>query len=209
MEGSMKQSLSFTKNEIMANCYEQVLASAKNEFFLYGYRQTRLKSIANGNGVSLNYIQKQFKTKKQLFERVLEPLIGELEGRHDICSDDVFEGVSHKYGALYECSVRFLLEMYNKYPEEMYILFCGADGSSYENYKESFIKKGSDFCSKFFTKLDKGISISDFFINKQVAFIINSVTEAVRLKKSRQEICYYEEELVSFLRGAWSGVIEC
>jgi len=110
-------------------------------------------------------------------------------------------------------NLKFLIDLIENYPTEMKLLFLKSEGSSFQNYKEILIEKGTKRSITAFKTLErtkefKGQAISEFFVGNLVMYIINIVVEIIRQNKNKKEIVYYEKEITVFLFGGWKALVK-
>ncbi|MDY7037236.1 MAG: TetR/AcrR family transcriptional regulator [Thermodesulfobacteriota bacterium] len=195
---------------------KSILRAAEKEFLKKGFRSALLRDIAkNANGTT-GVIYTYFKNKDELFNHLVQPVIIILEGKlvtNVLSIQEAKEETGMDPKGWFTQNLKFLIDLIEKYPNEMKLLFLKSEGSSLQNYKERLIEKGTRRSITAFRTLKRskefeGEEISEFFVTNLVMYIINIVVEIIRQNKNRKEVPYYEKEITSFLFSGWKALVK-
>lgn len=117
------------KDEVRNN----ILISATNEFYEYGYKDASVRRIALNAGVTAGNIYAYFSSKSMLFDRILEQTLAEL-------NQLILELSKNKSGE--DITLHQITEAINRiflmYKKQFMILMNGSKGTKYENIKSQF-----------------------------------------------------------------------
>ncbi len=193
-----------------------ILNTASQEFLDKGFRNASLRSIAKEINGTTGVIYTYFKNKNQIFETLVHPVIGEFEKRlatEEISIKEAIEEAGMSPKTWFTKNLKFMTELIEKYPNEMKLLFLKAEGSSFHNYKDLLIEKGTVRSLTIFRTLKRnnafeGQQISEFFVLNLVKYVINVAVEILKQNKNQKEISIYENEIASFLFSGWKALVE-
>ncbi|MFD1621673.1 TetR/AcrR family transcriptional regulator [Thalassotalea marina] len=129
-----------------------ILMAALEQFYLQGFKATRMDDIANMAGVSKGTLYLYFKTKEELFQAIIEqvalPKLGELTQLLEQ-SPSVKQGLSNMFNFLPK------VILYSPLPKLIKVII--SDSFAFpevaQNYREQVIEKGLMALTKL---LDKG-----------------------------------------------------
>lgn len=117
------------KDEVRNN----ILLSATNEFYEYGYKDASVRRIALNAGVTAGNIYAYFSSKSVLFDSILEQTLAEL-------NQLILELSKKKSGE--DITLHQITEAINRiflmYKKQFMILMNGSKGTKYENIKSQF-----------------------------------------------------------------------
>ena len=195
---------------------KNILYAAKKEFLKKGFRNASLRNIAEKANGTTGIIYTYFKNKNELFESLVQPVIQILNRKlatNVLSLQEAREITGMNPRDWFTQNLKFLIDIVENYPDEMKLLFLKSDGSSFQNYKELLIEKGTERSIRAFrtlkrTKGFEGEIISEFFVSNLVLYIINVITEIIRKNKNKKQITYYEKEITAFLFSGWKALVK-
>lgn len=122
---------------------EQILASARNEFYTFGYQNASLRRICRGVGLTTGALYKRFSSKDQLFQAVLASTLEAIEdyGKSQKTHDyDFLENgqLSRMWEHRLE-DLKALMQLLYDHKDNMRLLLFRSQGSSLENFKSNMI----------------------------------------------------------------------
>lgn len=192
---------------------DRLLATARQEFLEKGFREASLRRIARKAGHTTGVIYTYFRNKDEMFATLVFPVILALEKQ---LSEPLVPAV-HIQGepgpeSWFTRNLKFLINLADTRPDEMRLVFLRADGSSYGDYKEKLIQRGTGKSVAFFRTLErtpefKGQVVSGFFVHNLVKYVINVVVEILKQEKTRADIRVYEKEISAFLFSGWQALV--
>lgn len=195
---------------------KSILKAAEKEFLNKGFRNASLRQIAEHVDGTTGVIYTYFKNKDELFRILVLPASQLLEKRLETNVLSLKEAKAEagmNPESWFTQNLNFLIELIEKHPNEMKLLFLRSDGSSFQNYKDMLIKRGTERSVTAFRSLRRskgfeGQELSEFFIRNLVMYIINIVVEILKQKKHRKEIEVYKKEITAFLFCGWKALVK-
>ncbi len=193
-----------------------ILKAAKKEFLKKGFRGSSLRDIAKKANGTTGVIYTYFNNKDELFEHLVQPVVRILYRRlatELISLKEAKKETSADPKSWFTQNLKFLIDLIEKYPNEMKLLFLKSEGSSFQDYKEMLIERGTKRSLKVFRSLKRskafeGQELSEFFVSNLVMYIINIVVEILKQNKNKKEIAIYENEIILFLYNGWKGLVK-
>ena len=199
---------------------QQILDAARQEFLDKGFRDASLRSIAAKANGTTGMIYTYFKNKNQIFQVLIQPLLDRFEQRLD---DDAHPLNRPLNQALHSSNMtpelwftrnfRFLMDLVVAHPREMRLLFLKADGSAFQDYEQTLIRRGTQRSVAAFRELKRnpafeGETLSEFFVQTLVQYVISATREIVKQEKSKDDIRIYEKEITAFLFSGWKALVQ-
>jgi AcrR family transcriptional regulator len=132
--------MQYLKDEVRNNITEEAL----KEFMEKGYEGASIRSIAKKSNTSVGNIYKYFKSKDDLYEKLIGTVYHELMDY--IGKFDKVE-INEKAQCIFFELLDKVMEIFNKSNREISILLNQSKGSRYENCKSTFI----DFITRIVT----------------------------------------------------------
>ncbi len=193
-----------------------VLEKAEEEFLKRGFREASLRNIAMSAGVTTGAIYTYFKSKDDLFERLVSSAVRRIESVLE--ADDV--ELSEARGRSdfnpqrwFTKNLRFLMEMIEEHRVAMTLLLLKAEGSRYHGYRSKMVERGAKRSAKVFKSLSRssafeGQQLSTFFVRNLAGYVIEAATDMLRQGCSSKEMERYETEISAFLFSGWRALVE-
>ena len=145
--------------------HEQIVEIAKREFLKNGYAKTSMRDIAKGAGIGVSNIYIYFKSKDELFRHIVMPLLHQMETmmreHHNVKNQEAF--LIYATG---ECNemiadhVQEYMRLINNHRDELKLLLYQSQGSSLENYIDTYTDKSSNMVLAFMDEANATILIS-------------------------------------------------
>lgn len=118
---------------------EKILEIALEEFYSFGFDKTSIRSIADKTGISVGNVYRYFKSKEEIFDTLLTPVLVELVGLLNHNENEIEISVGSLMNFMENQAVK-ITEVIAKRKKEIIIIVDGSKGTKYENSKEEFIK---------------------------------------------------------------------
>lgn len=192
---------------------EKVLFFGKQEFLQKGFRNASLRNIASAAGVTTGAIYTYFKDKNALFEAIVAPVCGQVEGMFTQLSATYYtdEGVVGELST--QNTIADLRRIYGFIYDNFDVfrlLVVGAEGSSKADYVHTIVDYEVEHTFKYLDRLRRGKG-SDAKLNRTVVHIvsesyINALLEPVRHNMSYEEATGNLDFLCAFYTGGWKSV---
>ncbi len=145
------------KNEIK----KAIIDAATGEFFSNGYSKTSLRNISAAAGITAGNLYHYFRGKSELFEAVVSPAYHELVKfriEHEAAHGDLS---TENIPTILDTQILLFSNLISRYRKEVYILFRGSEGTSFEPKIKNYIQKITDHAAlhlkeSSLTNLNKG-----------------------------------------------------
>lgn len=125
----------FLKDDIR----ERILAAALDEFHAKGYKQATMRGIAAAARIPAGLIYSYYKSKEDLFDAVLQPVLYDWE---QVLSADGDAGEARadvKIHGLSPAETECLLSLFD-HRKEFIVLMDGSGGTRYKDEKDRFVR---------------------------------------------------------------------
>ncbi|MBD3180261.1 MAG: TetR family transcriptional regulator [Candidatus Latescibacteria bacterium] len=194
---------------------ELILEAARREFLEKGFSGGSLRNIAGRVSGTTGIIYTYFRNKEDIFQALVQPAVIEIESflkLEEISFQDVkSRGVGIR--EWFSRYLKFLIELIERYPDEMKLLFVNSSGSDFENYRDELIEIGKKRSRKNFRELERteefrGEQISEFFLHNLVNYVFNISVEIIKEDLSREDLQLFEAEIRAFLFNGWNGLVK-
>ena len=176
--------MQYLKDEVRQRMTEEAL----KEFNEKGYEGASIRSIALRSHTSVGNIYKYFKSKEDLYEKLIGSVYLRLTAY--IKQFDSVE-LSEKAQAVFYALVEEIMQIFNESSTEISILLNKSTGSKYENCKSIFV----DFATRIFTETvqyqlsQKGKTLKSNYIIYLVSYsIVESIAIIVRERSDGAEV---------------------
>jgi AcrR family transcriptional regulator len=190
-----------------------IIEVAKAEFIEKGYKNASMRTIAKNTGVGLSNIYNYFKSKDEILEEVLKPLLMTFDilldehNSTEYISLDIF--ISKEYQ---QKQIKVFVDLIFKYREELKLLLFMVHGSSLENFTEEYTNRHTKIGLEYLRKM-KGkypqinTNISDFFIHTISSWWISIIGEIVSHDLKENEIQRFITEYMEFGTAGWKKIM--
>ncbi|QZT38095.1 TetR/AcrR family transcriptional regulator [Halosquirtibacter xylanolyticus] len=192
----------------------KIIETSRNEFFEKGFKNSSMRSISQKSNVGLSNIYNYFANKDEILSEILTPLLTELtlllenhnEPNHiDI---DVFYSTHFK-----DESSKLYLRLVTKYKQELKLLLFQSHGSTYENFRDDFVrlqgKIGKSYMDKMKEKYPEiNIAVSSFFLHNICSWFVNILGEIVTHDLTEKEILQFFHDYVEYSTAGWKQLMK-
>ncbi len=194
---------------------ETILEVARELFLEHGYRKTSMRTIAKEANVTLSNIYNYFKSKDEILEVIVQPVLKEIEQLFNRHNDPYY--ITNNWVETEDISeideFKEYVTFISSYQKELNLLLHKCSGSKYENIKDYFIDKYTE-TSRSYLQLMKdkypqvNKEISDFFLHTTAAWWIQIVSEIVSHNLNKEEILQFLTEYMIFGTGGWQRLMK-
>ncbi|MBD3278720.1 MAG: TetR family transcriptional regulator [Candidatus Aegiribacteria sp.] len=194
---------------------ELILKAARQEFLEKGFRGGSLRNIAERVSATTGVIYTYFRNKDDIFRNLVEPAVNEIQHFLEM-EETSFLDVKESGAGIREWFSRylkFLIDLIERYPDAMRLLFVKSSGSGFENYRDQLIEIGKNRGRNSFRELERteefrGEEISDFFIHNLVNYVFDISVEIIKNDLPRKDLQQFEAEIRAFLFKGWNGLVK-
>lgn len=123
--------------------YNGILNAAKEMFLFYGYDKTSVEKIAKKAGVSKSNLYNYFKSKDEIFCRLVDSAATHFQNLIKTFYNDEFHPAFEETG-FEEMLSQKIFDLICNYKDGLVLLMNYATGSKYENFKDNLINQISD-----------------------------------------------------------------
>lgn len=192
----------------------RIVAVARDEFLVNGFRDTSLRVIAARSGVALGNIYNYFKNKDGLFSEVLRPAVEAVDDMLEKHNDEEKLTTEYFYSKeqQHDDLVRMtgLVEMHR---ESFRLLLFGSAGSSHENFRGRLTRKSMSMGQEYLVKMKEkypeiSIDVSPFFIHFMSSMWLNIMTEIVTHTLTHEQITKFISEYIEFGTAGWQRLMK-
>lgn len=162
-----------------------IMKAAGDLFLEKGFLKVSMREIAARSNVGLSNIYNYFKSKDEIFCRIVGPAMKDfdrmLDEHHGRRGMDIMDMRDTTY---LEYVVREYTDYIRRHRRLLTLLFFKAQGSSLENYKKDFTTRATTLVKEYFTKMKErhpqiDVDISDFSIHMHTIWIFAMFEELI------------------------------
>lgn len=162
-----------------------LLRAAEELFHEKGFRGVSMREVAARSGVGLSNIYNYFRSKDELFCRVVGPALRDFEAlldkHHGKDGQDIMAMCDDGY---YNIVVNEYTDFIGRHRRRLVILLFRAGGSSLMNYRSDFTKHATNVVKEYFTEMKRrhpGIDtdITETSIRMHTVWIFNMFEEII------------------------------
>lgn len=189
----------------------RLLAVSERLFLKHGYRGVTMRMIASELDMSLGNAYNYFKSKEEIFEAILHPVLTTLEYIMERHNDE--ERVS--IDIFYDGELTLIQEytfFINNYRKELNLLMNYAQGSKYEDYKEYFIKRNLELSEEYLQRMhEKEPELRTTFSQHFIRYSVISWYEMIRYLIAEDlpaaELAKFMAEYHTYHSGGWKKLM--
>ncbi len=193
--------------------YQSVLVIARQEFLEKGYKDTKMRSIAQKAGVGLGNIYNYFSNKDELFRQVLQPVLDALKKitKEHNSSANLNIGIFESQDYIKE-QTKLFATLVLGYKEELRILLFKSHESSLESFREHYIEEYTETGLEYLRLMKErhphiNIEISDFFVHTMSSWWIGILGEFVMHDLDKEELERFISEYIEFCTAGWKKIM--
>lgn len=190
-----------------------ILKVAKRQFLENGYADTSVRSIASAAGVGVSNMYNYFLNKDVLLQEVLRPLTVQMEvmlqSNHGHGSPVDHSRFSEEY---YRKCTDDYLQLWKKHKSLMAILLFRSQGSSMEDYLDSYVEHSAKVTSEWLRRLKEenpevNTDISYFTVRLHSVWMITFLKEIILNNLKEPQIREAMSEYVKFEIEGWKAIL--
>lgn len=164
---------------------QDLLRAAEDLFYEKGFRGVSMREVAARSGVGLSNIYNYFKSKDEMFCRVVAPALRDLDAmldeHHGINGRDILDMCSDSYT---DFVVKEYTGFINRHRRRLAILLLHAGGSSLMCYREEFVRRAIVTVKAYFADMKRRhpqikTDITDFSIRMHAVWIFSMFEEII------------------------------
>ena len=124
--------------------HEKIYQVMKREFLEKGFENVSMRLIGNEVGISQAALYRHYKSKEDMFDSLVEPLIDVFKKEVNNHIDIAYEGVEQDLDQnkmFATNNVTTLKKLIFQYHDEFYLLLCCSKGTKYENFVHDLVMK--------------------------------------------------------------------
>lgn len=193
----------------------RIVSVAHEEFVRNGVKRTSMRTIAKLSGVSLGNIYKYFDSKDKLLCAVLAPLLKALDEYlrfHNNSEHLVIDDLSVEQ--MQTQMMNRLLDLIGQFRTELKLLFCNAEGTSLEGYRERLTAQQAQLGMEYLQMLKQKyprlhVEVSPFFMQIVCSMWSNVLFEIVRHEGlTEADITKFFAEYFEFSTAGWRKLMK-
>lgn len=196
---------------------EEILAVAKRIFVKKGFAKTSIREIASGANVGVSNLYNYFKSKDEIFRRIVMPLIIEMERmvaeHHNVKYHEQFlKYASGESDAMMSEHVEIYMKLIRNHHDELELILFKAQGSSLENfiddYTDECTRQVLAFMDDFKTKYPNFSTVnSTFTYHVHTVWMFSFIAEIIKHKLKPNEIEKAIEDYIHFEYTGWRELL--
>lgn len=195
----------------------RIVEVSKGVFLQKGYVKTSMRDIAKRAGVGLSNIYNYFKSKDELFRQIVSPLILELERmmheHHNVNNQDRFvRNATGDGDDMLGENVKEYMLLINNHRDELKLLLYQSQGSSLENYIDTYTEQCTEMVIEFMTEFkrkypDYGAIHTPFTYHVHMVWMFSFISEVIKHDLPADEIKHAIEDYITFEFSGWRALM--
>ena len=189
---------------------EKITASAMTEFSEKGYTGASLRKIAENAGVTVGAIQTRYKSKNELFEALIKPLLDDALAMfksvkadyYSSAGEDIISGLKtsmrHESAAL----IRLIFDHY----DEAKLLMCKSSGSRLESWFDDIVQRKIEESAAYFRS--SNCQVDEKLLGLLISSQFDSYRRIVIECTDRQSAEEYMDSLITYHYGGWCAFFD-
>ena len=189
-----------------------ILKTAEDEFCLKGYMHTSIRGIAKRAGVSAANMYNYFRSKDELFEAVLNPVLSDIEkGKSFLESPRAAEEIYDLDDHLK--MITSVIEYVEKNRNIFKLLFFNSAGSVYEDYIDGITEWYTDMTAGFLPWMSAHLNVDEISVDRFVLHNISGIwiqffREALMHGTEGDEFVDSARKVMTFSYKGWKGLFK-
>lgn len=190
---------------------DKIICAAREDFLENGYAGASLRRIAKKAGATIGAIQTRYKSKDELFLRILKPLIDDIEKLFKDTRTDYYSDTQGDFLQSIKISMRHessaILRLIFDHYEEAVLLMHRSAGSSLESFFDQIVRRKIDESALFFH--NAGIDdIDEKLLGLLISAQFDSYRRIVRECSEKSAAEKYMNALMTYHFGGWTAFFE-
>lgn len=187
-----------------------IIKAARNEFLEKGYAGASLRKIAERAGVTTGAIRTRYRTKDDLFQSLVYPLISDIDTmfqqlKYDYFGADPNDPIAHLQKTM-KIESDAIVNLIFRHFDEAVLLLCRSNGSQLETFFDQMVEKKVVESLAFFRRFQvAGMdeNILRFLISAQ----FNSYRQIVSNGYSEEIAKKYMATVMLYHSGGWTALL--
>lgn len=194
---------------------QNIMNAGKKEFLEKGFKSASLRNIVKEAGVTTGAFYGYYSSKEALFASIVEPHAAAIMGKFMQVQLDFadlpYEEQPNRMGVDSADCINWMIQyMYGHY-EDVKILICCSDGTSYENFVDNMVEIEVEATFKYIEVL-KALGNSVPHIDKEFVHMIasgmyNGIFEVLRHDMSQKQALQFITQLREFHTAGWYKIM--
>lgn len=193
---------------------KDVLKAAAKVFLAKGFPKTSMREIAEEAQVGLSNIYNYFKSKDEIFRKVVHPVISAfdrmLHEHHGPQGADILEMYSPQY-------LRRVIEEYltliRVHRPLLVLLLFQAQGSGLERFREEFTERSTVLVKEYFRQMKEkhpqmNVNVTDFSIHLHTAWMFTMFEELLMHRVDEEDLEKIVTEYITFEVTGWRELMK-
>ena len=130
----------------------KILEVSLMEFYVNGYKDTNMRSIARKSGMTVGNIYRYFSSKQELFRNIMDPVV--LKIRSIVNIEPLIQNQDIKDVNVIIGLIDPALQICSEHPREIIIILSKSKGSIYENKYEIVKNDIASSIKKVYSEMD-------------------------------------------------------
>lgn len=130
----------------------KILEVSLMEFYVNGYKDTNMRSIARKSGMTVGNIYRYFSSKQELFRNIMDPVV--LKIRSIVNIEPLIQNQDIKDLNVIISLINPALQICSEHPREINIILSKSKGSIYENKYEVVKNDIASSIKKVYSEMD-------------------------------------------------------
>ncbi len=173
---------------------ETILACARSEFLVSGFRNASLRNIAKATELTTGAIYRHFSDKDALFCAATQGVVDSLEKAYTKQTDDALKAI--RQGVAYgqedaQSNVTVLFDIIYDHFDEFYLIVMCSAGSSRERYIEGIIEYEHTntlaYARELIRKHHSSFEIDEVAIHMLTEALVGALLEPVRHRMDKED----------------------
>lgn len=190
---------------------DKIIAAAREEFLEKGYMGASLRKIAEKAGATAGAIQTRYKSKDELFARLLEPLLSDMEALFQSAKADYYSGTDADFLLGLEASMQresaAILHLIFAHYEEAVLLLCRSAGSGMERCFDAVVQRKIEESVSFF-RCAGCAGPDETLLGLLISAQFDSYRRIVAECSDRESAEKYMDALMAYHFGGWTALFE-
>lgn len=193
---------------------KDILKAAAKVFLAKGFPKTSMREIAEEAQVGLSNIYNYFKSKDEIFRKVVHPVISAfdrmLHEHHGPQGADILEMYSPQY-------LRRVIEEYltliRVHRPLLVLLLFQAQGSGLERFREEFTERSTVLVKEYFRQMKEkhpqmNVNVTDFSIHLHTAWMFTMFEELLMHRVDEEDLEKIVTEYITFEVTGWRELMK-
>lgn len=193
---------------------KDILKAAAKVFLAKGFPKTSMREIAEEAQVGLSNIYNYFKSKDEIFRKVVHPVISAfdrmLHEHHGPQGADILEMYSPQY-------LRRVIEEYltliRVHRPLLVLLLFQAQGSGLERFREEFTERSTVLVKEYFRQMKEkhpqmSVNVTDFSIHLHTAWMFTMFEELLMHRVDEEDLEKIVTEYITFEVTGWRELMK-